>query len=71
MTKPALTTDEAMKLIVGEIESAVLKLHESYDFQVEVTYADAPAGEDGVVEFRELVTEREWYIAVQLNSDPT
>lgn len=71
MSKKVLTTDEATKLIVGEIESAILRLHESYDFQVEVTNVDAPAGQDGVVEFRETVSEREWYIAVQVNSDPT
>lgn len=66
-----MTTDEAVKLVVGAIEDAVLRLHESHDFQVEVTYADAPEGKVGLVEFRELATEREWFIEVGLTSDPT
>lgn len=66
-----MTTDEALAKVVAAIESAILSMHESLPFQVEVTYAGAEPGREGTVEFREFATEREWTIGVWLRSDPT
>ena len=60
-------TDQAVRAVAEAIAVALRKL----DPSIQVVEVSAPEGEDGVVRFLERDTDREWYVAVQLDADPT